>query len=305
MKKKIEFLLPVYVRGMLMGIADLIPGVSGGTMALITGIYERLLGALSHLDKRAIRLLLKMDFKNFWQHIDGNFLLSLFAGILTSVFAFSKLIHYLLETYPVLVWSFFFGLIAASSIFIIRQTDYKKPLTLLAVVAGAIIAYWITNILPEEAPDTMFYYFLSGMAASIAMILPGISGSYILVIMGSYLMVLESVHELKILNLIVFTAGVAVGLIGFSKFLKWFFNKYRNFTLAVMGGFLIGSLHQVWPWKKVLLTKIINGKEIVIKSKAVMPWEFEGNNYLLVSLILIAMGFVVIYFFEKIQTKYA
>ena len=287
-----------------MGTADLIPGVSGGTMALITGIYERLLGALSALDANALRLLMQGKFKTFWKHIDGNFLLSLFTGILTAVFALSKLVHFLLGHYPVPVWAFFFGLIAASAVFIIRQTAYKKLTTWLMVIAGAIIAWWITGLLPAEGPRTWWYLFLSGVAASIAMILPGISGSYILVILGSYLYVLQSVHELKIGNLAVFTAGVVTGLLGFSKILKWFFQRHKNATLAVMGGFLIGSLRQVWPWKKVILTRWIEGKEIIIKTRPVWPSQYDGEAYTGLSIALMLLGVLLIIFFEKIRKKY-
>jgi putative membrane protein len=301
---KIRFYPAVFVRGILMGVADLIPGVSGGTMALITGIYERLLRALSSLDANALKLLLKGKFKTLWQHIDGNFLSSLFTGILLAVFSLSKLIHYLLETYPVPVLAFFFGLIAASAVFIIKKTDYKSFATMFFVAAGAVTAYFITRILPEQGPPTLWYLFFSGVAGSIAMILPGISGSYILVLLGSYTYVLASVHQLKILNLIVFTAGVATGLSGFSKMLKWLFNRYKNQTLALMGGFLIGSLNQVWPWKKVLETKTVNGKEFVIRSQNVCPWDFSGENYLILSMLTALTGVVLILLFEKIQKKY-
>ncbi len=302
--KIIKFYPGIFFRGVLMGAADLIPGVSGGTMALITGIYERLLGALSALNATALQLLFKGKIKKLWQHTDGNFLMSLFAGILTAVFALSKGIHFLLENYPVPVWAFFFGLIAASGVFLLRRTSFGKPSTIIFTVAGALFAYWITNLLPEQAPETLWYLFLSGLAASMAMILPGISGSYILVIMGSYLTVLASVHEMKILNLSVFTAGVITGLLGFARILKWFFGRHQNFTLALMGGFLLGSLNQVWPWKKVLMTRIVKGKEIVIQSRNVWPWTFEGENYLVLSVFFMLTGMVLIVIFEKVQRKY-
>jgi len=294
----------VFLKGILMGTADLIPGVSGGTMALITGIYERFLSALSALNPNNLKLLFQGKFKEFWKAVDGNFLLSLFTGILVAVFSLSKLIHYLLDNYPVPVWAFFFGLIAASAVFIIRQTPYKDWKTWIFIIAGAGIAWWITGLLPDEGPQTWWYLLISGIAASIAMILPGISGSYILVLLGSYTFVLASVHELKIFNLIVFTVGVVIGLLGFSKILKWFFAHYRDYTLALMGGFLIGSLRQVWPWKQVLMTKVIDGKEIIVKTRTVWPWQYEDEAYTFLSLVLMVLAVVLIVIFEKVQQKY-
>jgi len=301
---EIKFLTPVYLRGLLMGTADLIPGVSGGTMALITGIYERLLSALSSLNLNALRMLLRGRINQFWKYIDGNFLLSLFAGILTAVFLLSRLIYFLLENYPLEVWAFFFGLIAASAVYIIRQTPWRKPSTWFFVLAGALAAWLITGMLPEQGPRTSPYLFLSGAAASVAMILPGISGSYILVLMGSYAYVLESVRNFRLMNLMIFTLGVVTGLLGFSALLKWFFSRYRHYTLALMGGFLLGSLRQVWPWKKVLMTRIIEGKEIIVKARPVLPWHYEGDPHYASALLLMAAGMGLVMVFEKIQKRY-
>ncbi len=304
-KAEIRFYPKIFLRGIFMGAADLIPGVSGGTIALITGIYERLLSALSALDHRAIKLFFNFQWKKLWKKIDGNFLISLFSGILLSVFALAKLIHFLLDKYPIVVWSFFFGLILASAVFILNETKGRFLSKVIYAVAGAVLAYWITNFIPQNGSDTSVYLFFSGIAASMAMILPGISGSYILVILGSYLYVLEAVHQLKIFKLIVFTLGIITGLLGFSKILKWFFNRFKKQTLALMSGFLIGSLKQIWPWKEILEKKVVNGKEIVVKSQAVLPWNFHGQNYLLLSVFFFITGMIIIYVFHKIQQKYA
>ncbi|NPA42686.1 MAG: DUF368 domain-containing protein [Chlorobi bacterium] len=302
-KSKIKFEWPVYWRGLLMGTADLIPGVSGGTMALITGIYERLLRALSAFNRKALRLLSRREIGRLWDHVDGNFLLSLFAGILTAVFLLSKLIHYLLSTYPVAVWSFFAGLILASAFMILGQTERKNTGTWAALAAGVMLAWWITGRLPAGGSSSWVYIFISGAAASMAMILPGISGSYILVILGSYLLILEAVHRLQWGRLLVFTAGVAVGLVMFSGFLKWLFEKYRDYTLALMSGFLLGSLRQLWPWK---ITEYLttNGKQIPVRIRYVWPDAYPGDPHTGWAIAMFLTGILVIILFEKMRRRH-
>ncbi len=286
-----------------MGAADLIPGVSGGTVALITGIYRRLIDAIAALNIDNLKCLLRGEFRCFWNNIDGNFLASLAMGILTSVFAFSHLIAYLLKNYPVPLWSFFFGLILASIYFVLKQAGKIRPLWWLFFLSGAIVAYWITSISPEQGHESLIFIFLSGAVASMAMILPGISGSYILVILGMYAFILSSVNEMRIFVLTVFTLGVLTGLLGFSRILKWLFNRFPGQTLVFLAGFLLGSLNKVWPWKNVLRSEMVNGKEIILEAKNVLPGNFSGDPAVLTALTAALTGFVLVILLEKQSVK--
>ncbi len=303
MKKIFKWIPSVYFKGMAMGAADLIPGVSGGTIALIAGIYERLVNAIGNVDKQAVKYLLQGDFKKFWQHIDGIFLVNLILGILSSVFLFSKLIHWLLKNYPIPLWSFFFGLILASGFFVFRQIRQKNLPVYLSVAAGIFIAWKIATLIPAEAPATPLYLFFSGFLASIAMILPGISGSFILVLLGSYNYILESVHEMRVGVLLIMAAGVVTGLLSFAKFLKWLFRHHHDMTMGLLAGFLFGSLYKIWPWKKIIDSVIVKGKEIILKAENVWPWNYEGTNMLLLAVLMMLAGWFVLLLLEKTGDK--
>ncbi len=294
-----KFKPQVWLKGIFMGMADLIPGVSGGTIALITGIYEELIFSISAIGKNSFNCLRKGQLNCFWQRINGNFLFSLVAGILTSVLLFSKLIAYSLQHYPVAVWSFFFGLIAASVIFVLKQAG-KIPMSMtLIFLLGGLIAYWITSLAPEQHHPSLIFVFISGAIASMAMILPGISGSYILVILGMYAYILNALNQRKIVLILIFTAGVIAGLLLFSHFLKWLFARYPKITLVFLAGFMAGSLNKVWPWKKILQSTMINGKEIVLKSANVSPWHYEGEASVITAVLMFVAGILTVFFLEK------
>ena len=248
--------LTVGIKGACMGAADVIPGVSGGTIAFITGIYDQLVGSIASINAEAFRLLLQGRFKAFWRHINGGFLLSLIAGIGLSVITLAGLMQMLLTTYPIQTWAFFFGLIVASSIFILRGISGWHLREYLMVILGVLLGATVCTLSPTQTPDGLWFIFLSGAIAICAMILPGISGSFILLILGKYQYIMGCISDLvsgtdvtrNLLILGVFAAGALVGIIGFSKLLHWLLARWNKEVLIVMAGFIIGSLVKIWPW---------------------------------------------------------
>ena len=249
----------VAVKGACMGAADVIPGVSGGTIAFIMGIYDDFVGSLAAINGEAVKLFFKGQFKAFWKHINGSFLLSLVIGIGISVISLAGLMQMLLSDFPIQTWAFFFGLIVASSIFIIRGISGWRLREGLLLVLGIILGVVICTLSPTQTPDGLWFIFLSGAIAICAMILPGISGSFILLILGKYQYIMgvisdlvsgvEFGHDLLILG--VFAIGAVVGILGFSKFLHWLLARWNKETLIVLAGFIIGSLVKVWPWNNM------------------------------------------------------
>ena len=247
--------LTVGIKGACMGAADVIPGVSGGTIAFITGIYDQLVGSIASINAEAFRLLLQGRFKDFWRHINGGFLLSLIAGIGLSVITLAGLMQMLLTTYPIQTWAFFFGLIVASSIFILRGISGWHLREYLMVILGVLLGATVCTLSPTQTPDGLWFIFLSGAIAICAMILPGISGSFILLILGKYQYIMGCISDLvsgtdvtrNLLILGVFAAGALVGIIGFSKLLHWLLARWNKEVLIIMAGFIIGSLVKIWP----------------------------------------------------------
>lgn len=291
-----------------MGAADVIPGVSGGTIAFITGIYEELIDSIKSINLTAIKLLLTGKFAEFWKAVNGTFLLSLLTGIAISIISLAKGLKYLLDHHPILVWSFFFGLVVASAIYVARTIKNWSPATIISGIAGIIIAYFITVITPAEANTTYWFIFLSGAIAICAMILPGISGSFILVLLGMYKFILEAVGNFEIAVILTFLAGAAIGIISFSNLLSWLLKKYHNITIALLAGFMIGSLNKVWPWKKVVETFTDRHGEIKpLMEENVLPGTYEqitGNHSFLIGAIaLAALGFVLIFVIENIANR--
>ena len=244
------------VKGICMGAADVIPGVSGGTIAFMTGIYEELVGSINSINGTAVKLLFKGKIRQFWKHINGNFLFSLIAGILLSIFSLARLMQYLLDFHPIQTWAFFFGLIVASSIFILKEVKQWKFKDILQLIFGIILGVVICTLSPTQTPDGLWFIFLSGAIAICAMILPGISGSFILLILGKYEYLMGRIADIvsgkaevmDFIVLITFALGAIIGIIAFSKFLHWLLHNYHRPTLLVLAGFIIGSLVKVWPW---------------------------------------------------------
>lgn len=239
----------VAFKGACMGAADVIPGVSGGTIAFIMGIYGELLNSIKSINGEAFRLFFSGKFVAFWKHINGTFLASLFAGILISVFSLARLMKYLLEFHPIPLWSFFFGLILASAVYILKGLDKWNIQNIISLLAGVATGAFICLASPGQTPDELWFIFLSGAIAICAMILPGISGSFILLLLGKYEFVMSAVSSLNIPVLLVFALGCAVGIVSFSHFLSWLLKKYYMLTIALLSGFMLGSLLKVWPWK--------------------------------------------------------
>ena len=246
----------VAIKGACMGAADVIPGVSGGTIAFIMGIYDEFVGSLASINGEALKLLLKGRFSAFWKHINGSFLLSLVAGIGISVIALAGLMQMLLSDFPIQTWAFFFGLIVASSLFIIRGISGWKLREGLLLVFGILLGAVICTLSPTQTPDGLWFIFLSGALAICAMILPGISGSFILLILGKYEYVLGAISGLvagvdpgrNLLILGVFGLGAIIGILAFSRFLHWLLARWQKETMIVLAGFIIGSLVKIWPW---------------------------------------------------------
>ncbi|MCK5469307.1 MAG: DUF368 domain-containing protein, partial [Cyclobacteriaceae bacterium] len=280
------------------------PGVSGGTIAFITGIYEELLNSIKSIDKNAIQLLLGGKITALWKHINGKFLITLFSGIFVSVFSLAKLIHYLLNNHPIQLWSFFLGLIIISSLLVSREINRWKTQVVISGIAGILIAYFITEATPATTPDNYLFIFLSGAIAICAMILPGISGSFILLILGKYEFIIESIKDVNILVIVVFGLGCVVGLLSFSRLVSWLLNKYHDITIAILAGFMIGSLNKIWPWKETLSTRLNNKGEFVpLVQKNIWPTEYMekvGEPLVLQAILFCSIGILLIIGIEKI-----
>ena len=263
MKTSLKKYLLVGLKGIGMGAADVIPGVSGGTIAFMTGIYEELVGSINNINGTAVKLLFKGRFRDFWKHINGTFLVSLIAGILISIMSLAKLMSYLLTYEPIPTWAFFFGLIVASSVFILRDIKGWKFRDVVMLVLGIILGVVVCTLSPTETPDALWFIFLSGAIAICAMILPGISGSFILLILGKYKFMLDTLNRilsgdgvlLDYAVVVIFILGALVGILAFSKFLHWLLARYHRSTLLVLAGFIIGSLVKVWPWSDMAVVR--------------------------------------------------
>ena len=287
-----------------MGAADVVPGVSGGTVAFITGIYEELINSLKSIDVEAIRLLTKFQIADFWKKINGSFLITVLSGIVTSLISLARLMTYLLDNHPILIWSFFFGLILVSSPLILRDITKWSLGSVLSFIAGIIIAYLITIISPTETPTNYPFIFFCGALAICAMILPGISGAFILLLIGKYEYMITALTEMNIPVVIVFVLGCFLGLLGFSRFLSWILTHYRFPTLALLGGFMIGSLNKVWPWKQVISYRLNHeGVQVPAFDKSILPWDYfskTGQDPLVFKAILCAaLGVFLIVAIEK------
>ncbi|CAM4287308.1 DUF368 domain-containing protein [Zobellia nedashkovskayae] len=292
----------ITLKGMAMGAADVVPGVSGGTIAFISGIYEELISSINNVDISLFKEFKENGLKAAWTKLNGNFLLALFVGIGISVLSLAKLVSWLLENKPILIWSFFFGLVIASILLVGKEVQKWEAKTLIALVLGAAIAYYITTLPPSESADSLPYLFLSGALAICAMILPGISGAFILVLLGSYKTIIDAVHNLDFKIIGVVGVGAIFGLLSFAKLLKWMFNHQKNLTLALLTGFIVGSLNKIWPWKRILDTKMI-GEKIITIDENVSPFNFDGDNKIMIAIIAALVGFLVIFVLERTASK--
>jgi len=288
---------------MAMGAADVVPGVSGGTIAFISGIYEELITSINNINLELFKVWREQGFSKAWQKLNGNFLLALFTGIFISLFSLATLVSWLLENQPILLWSFFFGLVTASIFFVGKEIKKWTIGTIIFLLLGASVAFFITTLPPSENSASLPYLFLSGALAVCAMILPGISGAFILVLLGSYKTILDSVHERDFAIVITVATGAVFGLLSFARLLKWMFSHYKNITLAVLTGFILGSLNKIWPWKEILETKTFGEKEKIIAERSISPFAFEGDSQLMYAIIAALVGFSLIFILERTASK--
>ncbi|MEM8561521.1 MAG: DUF368 domain-containing protein [Pseudomonadota bacterium] len=293
----------VYVRGMLMGAADIVPGVSGGTIAFITGIYDKLLASIRAFDLKCLSLLLAGDIRGVWMHVNGRFLLALVLGIGTSILSLARLISWTLEQHPTPLWAFFFGLILASALVLLKQVEDWSVGCIASLLVGTVLAAAIALSPSVNLDIGPIGIFLSGFLAICAMILPGISGSFILILLGMYGVVLEGVTSFDVPLIAVFLAGCVAGLLCFSRLLHWLLLRFHQATMAMLTGFLIGSLLVVWPWKHVL--KWVAGSQGQLKPAhqvPISPGQFLAQTgqepALLLCLSLMLVGFVLVWLID-------
>ncbi|MRI34930.1 DUF368 domain-containing protein [Endozoicomonas sp. OPT23] len=304
MKENIGILL----RGMAMGAADVVPGVSGGTIAFISGIYDRLLNALKSINPSLLLRLKDEGIAACWKHIDGTFLVFLFGGILFSILSFAHLISFLLTEYPELLWSFFFGLILISAVHMLKQVKGWGAGSIALLVLGACVSYMIGVLTPSSLPVTYPMLFIAGCIAISAMILPGISGSFILLLMGLYPAVLGAVKSLDLPVLGVFGLGCITGLLTFSHLLSWLLRSHRDLALSLLTGLMIGALGKVWPWKETIETRInSSGNEVPFLQENISPFVYESvtgqPSFLVGAVILMLSAIGLVLLIEKIAER--
>ena len=316
MQRSFKDYLVLTLKGMGMGAADVVPGVSGGTIAFISGIYEELINSIKNLEPKLIKVLFKEGIKPFWSAINGDFLVALFAGIGISIVSLAKIIKYLLAEYPVHLWAFFFGLIIASTWMVGKKIGSWNFKTIATMLIGVAIAFYVTIATPADASGNLLYIFICGCIAISAMILPGISGSFILILLGAYSTVLVSVSDmidgLKSMDVSiitqngitigVFAMGCLIGIIAFSHVLSYMFKKHHDQTIAVLTGFMIGSLNKVWPWKITESFRVnSHGETVPLIQRSVLPNEFDGEPYLLIAIVLAVIGFFLIVLLDRLS----
>lgn len=318
MQRRLKDYLVITLKGCAMGAADVIPGVSGGTIAFISGIYEELIQSIDKLSFSALKIWKKEGFKAAWNAINGSFLLSLFGGIAISILSLAKVIKWLLINQPVLLWAFFFGLVLSSIIFIAKQIKNWNIKIIISIILTTALSYSLTLAEPFASPDSSIYLLFCGFIAIIAMILPGVSGAFILLLLGAYQVAIDTINNLiegvtkgnldlfkeAFFNFLLLAVGAIIGLKVFSKLLNWMFQNKKNITLAILTGFMIGSLNKIWPWKKTLTWRINSHNEKVpFLEESISPFNFDGDNQLLLAFILMIIGFLTIFILERLGSK--
>lgn len=300
----------LFIKGLAMGAANVIPGVSGGTIALITGIFEELIDSIKSFDATALKLFFTGKFKEFAKHINLWFLMAVMLGVAISILSFAKLFDYLFEAFPVYIWSFFFGLIL-SSVYFVGKTIVKWNFSVILIfLLGAALAITISVMTPASENDSFFYLFICGIVAACSMILPGLSGSFVLILMGNYqLVMIDAVNDRNIMTLLPVVLGAGGGLILFSHFLAWVFKKFHDHTIAILTGFILGSLGILWPWKNQLFKMDGNGAFILKKSgdKIVEGYDWFLPDSLSIEVVMaigfIVLGIISIWILEKVAQK--
>jgi len=282
-------------RGFAMGSADVVPGVSGGTMAFILGIYEELITSIRDIaSPQTVRLLAGFKLKQAYDELPWRFLLAVGLGIVLAILSLAQFLEYMLQNQPVMIWSFFFGLVLASIFTVSKRVKQWQISRLVGLVIGAVVAYIIVGMVPLETPNDPWFLFFSGALAICAMILPGISGAFILVLLGKYEFVLSAVNNRDMITLAIVAAGAAVGLVTFAQILGWFFKRYHDITVAVLMGLMLGSLRKIWPWKETVAYIERHGVQIPIKQVNVLPPGWSSEVALAIVLAIIGFGVVIV-----------
>lgn len=294
----------LFLKGVAMGTANIIPGVSGGTIALITGIFERLINSIKSFNLIALKLILKGDFKGFAKHTDLYFLIVLFAGVGFAIISLARIFDFLFNEYPVYIWSYFFGLILASVYFVGKTVSKWTTGTIVSFLVGSAIAIALTFMNPAAENDDFFYLIICGVAAVCSMILPGLSGSFVLILLGNYqLVAIDAINNLRFEILLPVLIGAVFGLLGFSYLLSWIFKRFRDLTIALLTGFILGSLGIIWPWKNVVYMldaageMILKGGEPIVE-RYMMAVPVFNNEFFIAILIMLA-GIASIWIIEK------
>ncbi len=318
MQRSLKDYLLIAIKGLAMGAADVVPGVSGGTIAFISGIYQELIETINSLDIKFLSVWKNDGFLKAWKTYNLSFLAYLFTGIAISILSLSKIIKWLLHHEPLLLWAFFFGLVLASILFIGKQITVWKPKVFIGIIVSAILSYFITIAEPIASPESNWYLLFCGFIAIIAMILPGVSGAFILLILGAYETFISIINQLRdgllqmnfeilwqaFLKIIIIGIGAIAGLKLFSKVLNWMFDNHKNTTLAILTGFMIGSLNKLWPWKEVLSWRTNSeGLKVPFIEKSIFPTQFEGDPMILWALLFISIGFLLILILERLAVK--
>jgi putative membrane protein len=307
LRKPKDYIL-LYFKGISMGAAEVVPGVSGGSVAFITGIYDELLHALRAIDREALQLLKRRRFADFWRKINGSFLVAVFSGVATSLLTLARLMVYLLKQHPILVWSFFFGLIIISAPLMLREIKHWSLLLVITFFLGAGLAYLVTILSPTQTPDGIWFIFVAGALAVTSLILPGISGVFILLLIEKYQYMINALINLNIPVVLVYMAGCTVGLLGFSRFLVWVLDNYRSTTVALLAGMMLGSLNKVWPWRQVLeYVTNSKGEQVPAFDKSILPWHYFAttgkNPQVFQAILMIALGVFIVVLIEKISVR--
>lgn len=294
------------LKGMAMGAANVIPGVSGGTMALITGIFERLINAIKSFNLKAIKLLFKFKIKEFAAHTDLYFLIAIFSGIAVAIITLAKLFDFLFNNYPVYIWAYFFGLVLASVYFVGKTVTKWSAASVISFIIGTSIAILISIMNPASQNDGFIYLMLCGVVAMCSMILPGLSGSFVLILMGNYqLVMINAINERNFQVLIPVVIGAAGGLLAFSHILSWVFKRFRNQTIALLTGFILGSLSILWPWQNAVHLKD-NAGELILKKGEPIVEQYEKfipevlNTEVVIAFVIALIGIISIALIEKL-----
>ncbi|MDY8133978.1 DUF368 domain-containing protein [Aquimarina sp. 2201CG5-10] len=320
MQRSLKDYLIISIKGLAMGAADVVPGVSGGTIAFISGIYEELIETINKLNLSFFSVWKKEGFKVSWAKYNLSFLTMLFLGIAISILSLAKLIKWLLHNEPLLLWAFFFGLVLASIVYIGKQITEWKPKVFIGIIIAAIISYFITVAEPIASPESNWYLLFCGFIAIIAMILPGVSGAFILLILGAYQTFIDILNQFRdgllqldfdllwqaIYKIIIIAIGAIAGLKLFSRILNWMFKNHKNTTLAILTGFMIGSLNKLWPWKKVLSWRTNSeGIQVSFLEQSILPMQYDGDPRILWVILFVIIGFLLIFTLERIAIKKA